>query len=172
MKTIKHSTKPKEISKASRRKELNSELSGSLLDKRYWPIPTDRLITLGEDLLLMFEEDKKMLSMLPWRQKHRLTYQDIDFYCEKCPELHNMIEEFKDRAGWRIFEQYLQRGDTTMAKSAMAMYNMMYRKSEEWRNNLKKELAEKQQATVFKIEIPEFPSSGKVPDKKESVEKI
>ncbi len=164
MKTKKHSTKPKKISKDSKRRELNAELA--LNSKETWKIPKELLIRYGQDLLLMFEEDKRMISMLPWRQKHNLTYDDLNYYCKKCPDLKNMMKEFKERAGLRIFEQSVMRGDTSMARFAMTMYSKDYRKVEKWRNNLKKELNPTQDnKQPINVYLQDFGSSGKVPDK-------
>lgn len=166
MKTVKHSTAPKKISKKIQRKELDNELSLSFSDKRYWPVTPEALINLGKDLLLMFKEDKKMTSVLPWRQKHDISARQVDHYCEKCPELKAMIEEFEDLSGWRLFDKALYREvDSNIATKGMTMYNGRYRKAEEWRNNLKKELSAAAQPTTINVITPEFPSSGKVPDR-------
>lgn len=166
MKTKQHSTDPKKVSKASKRKELDNEITLSMSEKRLWPISQERLTNLGKDLLLMFEEDKKMVTVLPWRQKHDLTYFDVNYYSKKCPELKKMINEFKDRAGWRIFEKGLYREcDGNMAARGMTMYSRDYRKAEVWRNNLKKELAKEAGGKIIEVKIPTFNTTGLVPEK-------
>jgi hypothetical protein len=164
MKTIKHSTKPKKVSKAAKRKEMEAELT--LNNKGAWKIPKALLIKFGEDLLLMFNEDKRMISMLAWRQKHDLSYFNVNKHCKACPELKEMIEEFKERAGLRIFEQSVVRGDTSMARFALTMYSKDYRQSEKWRNNLRKEIiSSAQEKATINVYMPDFGFSGKVPDK-------
>lgn len=166
MKMKQHNTDPKKVSKACKRKELDAEIALSMDDKRLWPIPNERILNIGKDLLLMFEEDKKMVTMLPWRQKYDLSYRLVSHYCKKCPELKHIINEFKDRAGWRIFEKGLYREcDGNMAARGMAMYSRDYRKAEVWRNNLKKELAQQMGGKVIEVKVPTFMSSGLVPDK-------
>lgn len=163
MKTLKHSTSPKKVSNDSKRREIDAEIA--LNKKGSWKIPKELLIKYGEDLLLMFQEDKKMISMLPWRQKHNLTYDDVHYYKTICPELKDMVSEFKERAGLRIFENAVHRGDTSMARFALTTYSKDYRKAEKWRNSLKKELSAAAQPTTINVITPDFPSSGKVPDR-------
>jgi hypothetical protein len=164
MKTIKHSTKPKKISKACKRREMNVELS--LAEKDTWKIPKELLIKYGKDLLLMFEENEKMVTILKWLNKHKITYRKLNHYCNLCPELKEMVEEFKYLAGHRIFEKALYReADGNMATRGMAMYNEDYRNSEKWRNDLKKELSNAQEKQPLNVYLQDFGSSGKVPDK-------
>jgi len=164
MKTIKHSIRPKKISKACKRKEMNSELT--IAKKDTWKIPKELLIKYGEDLLLMFEEYDKMVTILKWLNKHKITYRKLNHYYNLCPELKEMVEEFKYLAGHRIFEKALYReADGNMATRGMAMYNRDYRRSEKWRNNLKKELNPTQDKQPINVYLQDFGSSGKVPDK-------
>lgn len=164
MKTIKHSTSPKKVSKACKRKEMEIELKLAKSDA--WKIPKELLIKYGEDLLLMFEEDQKMVTVLKWMCKHKITHRKLNHYYKLCPELEEMIEEFKYLAGHRIFEKALYReADGNIATRGMGMYNEDYRKSEEWRNSLKKELTAAAQPTTINVITPDFPSSGKVPDR-------
>lgn len=166
MKTTKHSTAPKKITKALRRKELDIDLSLTMSGNREIPIPQERLIHYGRDLLLMFEENPKMVTVLPWRRKHDLSGELVFFYCKKCPELKKMIKEFEELIGYRIFEKALYREvDGNIATKGMGMYNKDYRKSEKWRNNLKKELTEAATPTTINVITQDFPSSGKVPDR-------
>lgn len=164
MKTTKHSTAPKKIPKALKRKEMDIELKLAKSDA--WKIPKELLIKYGEDLLLMFEESEKMVTILKWLRKHKISYTLLNHYCNVCPELKEMVQEFKYLAGHRIFEKALYReADGNIATRGMGMYNEDYRQSEEWRNNLKKELTEAATPTTINVITQDFPSSGKVPDR-------
>jgi hypothetical protein len=166
MKTTKHSTDPKKISKTLKRKELNNEIAVSQNSMRMWPIPKELLINYGKDLLLMFEENEKMVTILKWLQKHKISHTLLDHYYKLCPELKEMVEEFRYLSGHRIFEKALYReADGNMATKGMVMYNQDYRQSEEWRNNLRKELNPTEDKQPINIYMTDFGSSGKVPDK-------
>ena len=78
MKTKQHSTDPKKVTKAQARREMNNEIAIYSFDKRHWPIPKERIITYGKDLLLMFQEDDDMITDLAWKRKHKLTKKQIE----------------------------------------------------------------------------------------------
>lgn len=170
MKVTKHSTDPKKISKAQLRREMDNEIAIYSFDKRNWPIPKERIITYGKDLLLMFEEDEQMISILPWKRKHKLTKNQIDYYARTLDDFKEMVDEFKEQVGLRSFEKgFHKKADPTFAAKAFGMYNQDYRDYIVWQNNLKKEVANSaQEKATLNVYMTDFPSSGKVPDKASS----
>lgn len=166
MKTKQHSTKPKRVTKAQARREMDSEIEINSFSKREWPIPKERIITYGKDLLLMFEQDEEMISELAWRKKFKLTRNKVNHYIKTHPEFKEMIKEFKDLVGIRAFEKgFYRKADSNFAAKAMGMYNADYRKYIKWQNNLKKEVAKEGSGQVQTVNIPTFYPTGVVPDK-------
>lgn len=172
MKSIKHSTKPKKISKAQARREMDNEIAIHSYSKRDWPIPKERIITYGKDLLLMFEEDEEMISILPWKRKYKLSRHQINHYVKLYDEFNSMMEEFKELIGIRAFEKgFYRKADSNFAAKALGMYNNDYREYLVWQNNLKKELTPTQDKQPINVYLQDFGSSGKVPDRIEKESK-
>lgn len=165
MKSNDFSTAPKKVTNRSRRREMDAELS--LGDKRMWPISKERVLTWAKDLLLMFDENPKMVCELSWRKKHNLSYADVLYYKKKYPEFKDKIQEFNDLVGLRIFEKSIYREcDPITAAKGLGMYNKRYRGFLKWQNNLKKEVSESGQSSqIITVKLPTFIESGVVPDK-------
>ena len=170
LKTKKNSTDPKKVTKKQRRRELDSELSMYCWDETLYRSPPERLNLLGDDLLLMLEEDEKMVTTMKWLRKHKLTKRQVDHYVNKYPEFKERWLEAKFHMGWRIWERaYNKHGDANMAKFMLPHFGDDFREVEEWRSFLKqKEIGQAGGITV--VEIPTFKPSGLVPDKKDNDE--
>jgi hypothetical protein len=165
MKSNDFSTAPKKLTTKMKRKELDAEMS--LGDKRYWSISKDKIINIAKDLLLMFEEDNKMISSLKWRRKHDLSASMVTYYKKKYTEFNDLVTEFDNLVGWRIFEKAMYREcDAVTSAKGLGMFNTRYRSFLKWQNDLKKDVSESGQSSqIITVKLPTFIESGKVPDK-------
>ena len=164
MKTKQHSTDPKRITKSARRKEFDKKLPFGFFNAN--PPTEERLFLISEDLLLMIDENSKMITLGPWMNKYGLDYKTIMRWKERFPKFKEVYEHGKDMLGKRIFEKaFYKEGDSNMARFSLANYDPEFRALEEWRNNLKKEIAQESGSNVIEVKVPTFYATGVVPDK-------
>lgn len=163
-KTKKHNTNPKEVPISDRRSSIEHQLYSDFFDA--WPMSEERLMKLAEDLILMVKEDPKMISFAPWLEKHNITTGGIQKWRKKFPRFDSIYVQMKHRFTQRIVDKSLYREcDGNFARFILPKQSKSFKKLEEWRNNLKKEVAEKGDKKIIVVETPTFYESGKVPDK-------
>lgn len=163
MKTLKHSTAPKKVSKKQARREMNAELSvGGWKDH----LSLEIIITKMLDLCLMLKENPKMITLGPWLEKHDLAKQTVDGWRYKYPEVQYLHTKAKNIMSQRIQEKsFYKICDGNFARFCLPNYDEEFIELEKWRNSLKKELSAAAQPTTINVITPDFPSSGKVPDR-------
>ena len=164
MKKIKkHNTNPKAIPISQQRTSLDRMMQSAFFDA--WPMSEERLKILAEDLILMVQEDPKMVSFAPWLEKNYLSTGGVAHWRKQFPWFDTIFVQMKHRFTQRIVDKSLYREcDGNFARFILPKQSKSFKRLEEWRNNLKKEVAEKERGIVV-AELPTFYESGKVPDK-------
>ncbi len=143
---------------------MDAELSMYCWDETLYNSPPERLNLLGDDLLLMLDENPKMVTTQPWLRKHKLTKRQVDHYLTRYPEFKERWREAKERLAWRIWERgFNKQADANLTKFVLPYFSDTFKDLEEWRSFIKSKEEEKSGITV--VEIPTFKPSGLVPDK-------
>ena len=163
MKTKKHNTDPKPLSISKQRADVERHLNSEYF--KCWPISEDRVMILAEDLVLMAKEDKKMISFASWFEKNDLSTGAVAAWRKKFPKFDSLFVQMKHRFTQRIVDKSLTREcDGNFARFILPKCDDSFKELEEWRNNLKKDVASEGSKIII-AEIPTFKSSGLVPDK-------
>ena len=163
-KTKKHNTEPEKVSTSQRLTNIDRLLDSDYFDKG--ESSEEKLRLFAESLILMAEEDPKMVSFAPWIERHQLSTGAIGYWRKKFPWFDLVYVQMKHRFTQRIVDKSLYKEcDGNFARFILPYRDESFKKLEEWRNNLKKEVAEKKNAGYKIIELPTFYESGKVPDK-------
>ncbi len=145
---------------------MDGELSIYHCDERFWNIPEALVTMYGDDLLLMIEEDPKMIHFQGWKRKHKLTKGQVDHYLTRFPKFKARWIEAKEQLAWRIWERgYNRQADSNITRFTLPYFSETFKEMEEWRMKMKTLVMEAQKPTITVVEIPTFKSSGLVPDK-------
>jgi hypothetical protein len=130
------------------------------------PMSEEKLKFMAESLILMAEEDPKMVSFAPWIERHQLSTGAIGYWRKKFPWFDLTYAQMKKRFTQRIVDKSIHKEfDGNFARFILPKRDKSFKKFEEWRNDLKKQVAEKGSSKIGLVEVPTFHETGKVPDK-------
>lgn len=156
-------------SPAKRRIDKQREINNDLLLFRDRPITEEHAIKLLQDLLLMME-DKKMISLVPWRERHGLSEKNVWELRKKYPTFSDHYDEIKERIAWRRIDLAAEKKhDPNITRYVMPYFSQTFKEMETWRAGLKAAVEEAKRPQITVVELPTFPSSDKVPVKGETV---
>lgn len=163
-KTKKHNISSSSQSNSQRLTNIDRLLHSEYFDRA--EMSEEKLRLFAESLILMAEEDPKMVSFAPWIEKNQLSTGAIGYWRKKFPWFDLVYVQMKHRFTKRIVDKSLHKEfDGNFARFILPKRDKGFKKLEEWRNNLKKEVAEKSSSKIGLVEIPTFHETGKVPDK-------
>lgn len=156
-------------SPTKRRKDKQREINNELLLYRDWPITEEHALKMIEDLFL-FMQDKKTISVVPWREKHGLSEKKVWELRQKYPKFAEHYDEIKERIAWRRIDLAAERKhDPNITRYVMPYFSQTFKDIETWRAGLKAAVEESKRPQITVVEMPTFPSSDKVPVKGEDV---
>ena len=167
MKNHKNNIISKKKAISCKRDDINAMIGGEFIKNRD---NYDKIISIVDDLLLMIQENKKMITVGPWLTKHHIYKSHAHFWSEKYPEFKNRYKAAKEMLADRIlYKSFYREGDPGTGRFMLPHLDDDYMRLEEWKANLKQQPEEKKGPTIINVYQTEFKESGKVPDRKSDV---